>query len=75
MHEALHSYDRKYSSKDNFIIARQADSKNLNEYLSQNGEYGRKETFAEVGASVFSNNPNAIFYWPHLYKYFKENHY
>jgi len=78
MHEALHSYDysddQSYSEEDDFIIAREADYKYLKDYHKQNGEAGRKETFAEIGANVLGLNPRAKYLWPHLYKYFWDNH-
>ena len=70
IHETMHGYDygddRKNSSSNPFLAARQADFALLGSDYFQNAACGAEETYAESAAMHFGRDQTALNAWPHL---------
>lgn len=78
VHEVMHGVDAQageLSETPEFIAARDADAEALaaHGYLSQAGEAGHEETFAEVAARYYSGDATLQAELPNLYAYFASN--
>jgi Flp pilus assembly pilin Flp len=74
IHETFHAIDNAgsgLSKTPDFVAARTADAAALDPYLSQAGEAGQQETFAESAARFFGGDPKLKKAQPGLYKYWE----